>query len=72
MKKKGLEFVFEVGCYFYKRTPFSKPNWVLEDGEGEWWMVEHEDIIYRIPDPVCLAITSKRTEYRFDTFKEYE
>ena len=73
MKKKGDEFVFEVGCFFYKQTTFSKPNWVLDkDGEGGWWMVDQEHIIHRIADPVELVKTSKRTEYIFKSFDMLE
>ena len=68
LKKKGDEYVFEIGCIFYKETRFSKPNWVInEDGVG-WWIIDRDDVLHRIADPIVVAKTSKRTEYNFKSF----
>ena len=59
-----------LGSIFYKQTSFSKPNYVVNDeGEAGWWIIDRDDVIHKISDPEVIAKTSKRTEYKFKSFK---
>ena len=61
METKG-NYMFEVRCDLFERNPKGGSFHIMD----KWWLIDTQDFLKEMPDPVIVKVTLKRFNYIFD------
>ena len=63
--KNADEYDFEIGCDLFVKNPKSESYKKMD----KWWLIDSNDVLEKLKEPVVVKVTSKRSNFLFDSAK---
>ena len=54
---------FEIGCDLFVKNPKSESYKQMD----KWWLIDSNDVLEKLKEPVVVKVTSKRSNSLFDS-----